>query len=499
MMVEYGEEFWGSRWDSLYGFLGGNPLAAMPSLHFATSVMAAHLLAETGPVAGALGWAYAGTLGVALVYLGEHYVVDLAAGLALAEGVRARGAGGRRRCVARVSARRPGAGGAGARMTEAERDRASQDPRVNPQPPRGRATRTVRRSRSRGATSLVLGAFLLASLAALYFLLPQLAGLDETWNRIEDGRPAWIAAALLFTLGMFAGYVGDVPRRLRPRRRLAHRLGRELPDHDGGARRLAPVRGRRRRRARADGVGAAPRGHAPSAPSPTRRSPSSSSPTCPTASRSSSAASACTGGCSSGSDPFSLTFVPAVVARGAAGARAGDRAHPDRPAAAAARRSPHARAGSARLAQQLAAAPAATSAGVRDALEHLRSRDPALLGAVLFWAFQIAVLWAAFHAFGDAPPLAVLVQAFFVGHARQPAADAGRRRRRRGRDDRRLRRLRRRRRPGRRRGARLPRVHVLAAAAAGRHRLLPAAPHGRALEARASRVGRALERLHYTK
>ena len=89
MMVEYGEEFWGSGWVRLYGLLGGNPLAAMPSLHFATSVMAAHMLAETGPVAGAVGWAYAGTLGVALVYLGEHYVVDLAAGLALTEGVRA--------------------------------------------------------------------------------------------------------------------------------------------------------------------------------------------------------------------------------------------------------------------------------------------------------------------------------------------------------------------------------------------------------------------------
>jgi hypothetical protein len=88
MMVEYGEEFWGSGWGPLYGFLGGNPLAAMPSLHFATSVMAAHLLAETGPVAGTIGWAYAGTLGVALVYLGEHYVVDLAAGLGLAEGIR---------------------------------------------------------------------------------------------------------------------------------------------------------------------------------------------------------------------------------------------------------------------------------------------------------------------------------------------------------------------------------------------------------------------------
>jgi len=88
MMVEYGEEFWGSGWGPLYGFLGGNPLAAMPSLHFATSVMAAHQLADTGPVAGAIGWAYVGTLGVALVYLGEHYVVDLAAGLALAEGIR---------------------------------------------------------------------------------------------------------------------------------------------------------------------------------------------------------------------------------------------------------------------------------------------------------------------------------------------------------------------------------------------------------------------------
>ena len=89
MMVEYGEQFWKSRWQALYGVFGGNPLAAMPSLHFATSVMAAHLLSEVGRVPGALGWAYASTLGVALVYLGEHYVIDLAAGLALTETVRA--------------------------------------------------------------------------------------------------------------------------------------------------------------------------------------------------------------------------------------------------------------------------------------------------------------------------------------------------------------------------------------------------------------------------
>jgi hypothetical protein len=89
MMVEYGEQFWKSGWAPLYGVLGGNPLAAMPSLHFATSVTAAHVLTDTGKVAGTFGWAYALTLGLALVYLGEHYVVDLAVGLALAESIRA--------------------------------------------------------------------------------------------------------------------------------------------------------------------------------------------------------------------------------------------------------------------------------------------------------------------------------------------------------------------------------------------------------------------------
>jgi len=91
LMVEYGESFWRDGWGSLYSVFGGNPLAAMPSLHFATSVMAALLLAEVGPVAGALGLAYTATLGFALVYLGEHYVVDLLAGVALTAAVRRAG------------------------------------------------------------------------------------------------------------------------------------------------------------------------------------------------------------------------------------------------------------------------------------------------------------------------------------------------------------------------------------------------------------------------
>jgi PAP2 superfamily len=83
IMEEVGVETWKSAWPAMYGALGGNPWAAMPSLHFATSVCAAMSLAETGRVAGTAGWAYALTLGFALVYLGEHYVTDLAAGGAL--------------------------------------------------------------------------------------------------------------------------------------------------------------------------------------------------------------------------------------------------------------------------------------------------------------------------------------------------------------------------------------------------------------------------------
>ncbi len=87
-MVEVGERTWGRYWPAMYRSLGGNPWAAMPSLHFGTSLMAAILLAEGDTGRGAAGWAYALVLGFALVYLGEHYVVDLAAGTAIVIAVR---------------------------------------------------------------------------------------------------------------------------------------------------------------------------------------------------------------------------------------------------------------------------------------------------------------------------------------------------------------------------------------------------------------------------
>jgi membrane-associated phospholipid phosphatase len=91
IMAEAGERVWKRLWQPLYHSLEGNSFAAMPSLHFGTSVMAAQLLRAVGRGPGAVGWSYAVSLGFGLVYLGEHYVVDLLGGLALAEAVRRAG------------------------------------------------------------------------------------------------------------------------------------------------------------------------------------------------------------------------------------------------------------------------------------------------------------------------------------------------------------------------------------------------------------------------
>ncbi len=84
VMVEFGEDLLGPSWTRIFGTLNGNPWAAMPSLHFATAVMAAILVTDAGgKIEGVAAWGYAVTLGLSLVYLGEHYVTDLIAGAGL--------------------------------------------------------------------------------------------------------------------------------------------------------------------------------------------------------------------------------------------------------------------------------------------------------------------------------------------------------------------------------------------------------------------------------
>ncbi|MGH2836410.1 MAG: lysylphosphatidylglycerol synthase transmembrane domain-containing protein [Solirubrobacteraceae bacterium] len=67
------------------------------------------------------------------------------------------------------------------------------------------------------------------------------------------------------------------------------------------------------------------------------------------------------------------------------------------------------------IARRLATGPTAAATGVRTALALIRGRDAGLLGAVAWWGFDIATLWACFHAFGYHPHTGVVVMAYFVG------------------------------------------------------------------------------------
>jgi membrane-associated phospholipid phosphatase len=66
----------------------GNPWASTPSTHTASAGMLAIVLSELDPRAGIAAWSYVAALGLALVYLGEHYLFDVLTGLGLAAAVR---------------------------------------------------------------------------------------------------------------------------------------------------------------------------------------------------------------------------------------------------------------------------------------------------------------------------------------------------------------------------------------------------------------------------
>jgi uncharacterized protein (TIRG00374 family) len=70
------------------------------------------------------------------------------------------------------------------------------------------------------------------------------------------------------------------------------------------------------------------------------------------------------------------------------------------------------------IAQRLATAPATLARGTRTAIAFVRypsSGALAIGGAIGFWAANIAILWASFHAFDVSVPLGVVIQGFFLG------------------------------------------------------------------------------------
>ncbi len=63
--------------------IGVNEVAAMPSMHMGTTVLIALAILSLAPQARRWAWLYPAAMGCALVYLGEHYLVDVIAGLAV--------------------------------------------------------------------------------------------------------------------------------------------------------------------------------------------------------------------------------------------------------------------------------------------------------------------------------------------------------------------------------------------------------------------------------
>lgn len=259
----------------------------------------------------------------------------------------------------------------------------------------------------------VLGCLLiLAVVGLLYYGLPHLAGINETWHRIEQGDPSWLALALVCSVLSFAGYVllfryvyveGGARIGLRESYEITMAsLAATRIFAAGGAGGIALTawamrRAGMSRRTVADrtmvfllltyvvymvamlvvGVGL-PTGILP------------------------------------GPAPFGLTVVPAafagisiVVTLLLALTPTDLRRRVESVAGGEGR--------VARFAARASTLPASMSSAVRHSIEHVRARDPAILGSIAYWGFNIAVLWASFKAFGEAPPLSVVVMGYFVG------------------------------------------------------------------------------------
>jgi len=257
-------------------------------------------------------------------------------------------------------------------------------------------------------------------LAALYFVVPKLTGLEDSLRKIEDADPVWIAVALGINLLSFAAYIalfrgilGGRAESPRLRERVDWRTSYQITLAGLAATRLFSAGG-------AGGI-ALTYWALRRAGMGTRQ----------TAARMVAflvllytvylAALVVTGiflriGLFPGPSPVGMTIVPAAIAGVALLVLFLVSLIPaDLERIVARWAQGHRRVG---LARRIASVPATIATGTRTALSILRHPSSGLLaivGAVGFWAANIAVLWACFHAFGESVPKAVLVQGFFVG------------------------------------------------------------------------------------
>ena len=266
--------------------------------------------------------------------------------------------------------------------------------------------------------------FVASAVAFLYFVLPKLLGLNETWNRIQHGNAWWLGLAAVLEVCSFCGYIAlfrgvfirDLPAAYAaPDGGASARIGwtesYQITMASLAATRLFAAAG-------AGGI--ALTAWALRRSGMRRRT---------VASRMIAFLALLYGvymvamvldgvglyiGLIPGPAPFAITIVPAIFGAVVIAMFLGISTLP----ADVSRVMVPLTSGRHRLARlvvRLSAASATAAAGVRTAIDLLHDRNPSVLGAVAWWGFDIAVLWACFHAFGGSPPKGVIVMSYFVG------------------------------------------------------------------------------------
>jgi uncharacterized protein (TIRG00374 family) len=262
---------------------------------------------------------------------------------------------------------------------------------------------------------LAFAVFVISAIAFLYFVLPRITGthgLKDSWNRIDKGEPGWLAGAFAFEVVSFTGYV--MLFRIvfvRGESRVGWRESYQITMAGVAATRLFAAAG-------AGGI-------ALTAWAVRRSGMEARLVAC----RMVAFLVLLYGvymltvlivgpglyyGLFAGGGSFAITMLPAIFAGGVIAIVLAATLVPRD----LERRLEHRaqdRGWFGRIARRLAAAPASAASGVRTALKLVKAREPQVLGAVVWWGFDILTLWACFHAFGAHPAHAVIIMAYFVG------------------------------------------------------------------------------------
>ncbi len=253
--------------------------------------------------------------------------------------------------------------------------------------------------------------FVVSIVAFMYFVLPKLLGLKDTWNRLQHGNAWWLALGAVLEGVSFLGYV--VLFRgvfIRGRTRIGWRASYEITMAGLAATRLFASAG-------AGGIALTAWALRRSGMEP--RVVATRMVAFMAVLYAVFMLTLVIGGVGlytgafPGGGSFALTIVPALFGAGVIGIFLVVSLLPGDFDRLVARWTHGGRIGN--MVRRAAALPAAAAAGIRSAIERVRERDLSLLGGVAWWGFDIAVLWSCFHAFGGGPPTAVVVMSYFIG------------------------------------------------------------------------------------